>query len=464
MLLTGSSDGTARLWDATTAQPLGPPLRHTAWISAVAFSPDGKSVLTGGKDKTARLWDITTGQPLGIPLKHSGTVTEAAFSPDGKIALTGSSDGTARLWDATTGQSRCPPLLHLSQVSAVAFSPDGKTVLTGSADKTARLWDASTGRPLGPPLTHQNWVFAVAFSPDGKTVLTGTLDGTVQLWDATTAQPLGPPMRHTGWISTVAFSRDGKTVVIQCHVEAARLWDVSELPDNPEQVATWVEVFTGLGLDELGSVMVLDNSSSRERCDHLETQGGKPTTAPRWSLEPILFGPEPTARAKAWIERNRWAKAEAAFAEAIDARPLSGAVRDERGRFFVSRSQPEKAASGYRAIVQLEPHNLQARVYEILSLLAADDHSGVRQARADLLDRFRETTDPWTANRVAWYLTLAPGAVADPETPVRLAELAVKGLPGGRRLFCPQHARRSPVSRRSFRRLDPPADGRNRGT
>ena len=78
----------------------------------MAFSPDGKTVLTGSEDKTARLWDAATGQPLGPPLTHQGPVMAVAFSPDGKTVLTGSDDKTARLWDAATGQPLGPPLTH----------------------------------------------------------------------------------------------------------------------------------------------------------------------------------------------------------------------------------------------------------------------------------------------------------------------------------------------------------------
>jgi WD40 repeat protein len=172
-------------------------------------------------------------------------------------------------------------LIPQSPVYAVAFRPDGKAVLTGSYDRTARLWDAATGRPLGDPLTHQDPVVAVAFRPDGKAVLTGSRDGTARLWDAATGRPLGPPLNHQGPVEAVAFSPDGKTILTGSEDMTARLWDVSELPDNLERISTWVEIITGLGLDETDSVIVLDNSTRRERREKLETQGGWPTTAPR---------------------------------------------------------------------------------------------------------------------------------------------------------------------------------------
>src|SRR5262249_43098039 len=114
-------------------------------VSAAAFSPDGARVLTGSRDGTARLWDAATGKTVATLAVHLSPIIALAFSPDGTRVLTGSFDGTARLWDASTGEVVATLTGHTSSVDAVAFSPDGTRVLTGSWDKTAWLWDPTTG-------------------------------------------------------------------------------------------------------------------------------------------------------------------------------------------------------------------------------------------------------------------------------------------------------------------------------
>jgi hypothetical protein len=113
---------------------------HTGQVMAVAFSPDGTRILTGSSDDTALLWDATTGKAVATLAGHSFFVTAVAFSPDGTHVLTGSWDDTARLWDAATGKTMATFAGHTDPVMAVAFSPDGARVLTGSWDNTARLW------------------------------------------------------------------------------------------------------------------------------------------------------------------------------------------------------------------------------------------------------------------------------------------------------------------------------------
>src|SRR5262249_7354463 len=183
----------AWLWDRATRRLVLPPLTHPGPVWAVAFSPDGSKILTGssaaspatgggqgGSQGAIQLWDTPTGKPLGAPWPHLRAVRAVAFSPDGQTLLSGCEDRSARLWYAETG-NRLRASKHKGYVQAVAFSPDGKTIATGSRDATARLWEASTGRPLGKPLRDAGYVEAVAFSPDGKTLVTGSRDAMARL-------------------------------------------------------------------------------------------------------------------------------------------------------------------------------------------------------------------------------------------------------------------------------------------
>src|SRR5262249_62245578 len=64
LLATADSDGTARLWNPVTRQPIGAPLRTGAQpVYGVAFSPDSKQLATAGTSATARLGQPGDGQP-----------------------------------------------------------------------------------------------------------------------------------------------------------------------------------------------------------------------------------------------------------------------------------------------------------------------------------------------------------------------------------------------------------------
>src|SRR5262249_28239519 len=73
-------------------------LRHAALVGTARFSADGSLIVTGSDDRTARVWDTETGQPVGEPLHHDSGVFGADFSRDGSRIVTASGD-TARVWD-----------------------------------------------------------------------------------------------------------------------------------------------------------------------------------------------------------------------------------------------------------------------------------------------------------------------------------------------------------------------------
>jgi WD40 repeat protein len=222
-ILTGSEDLSARLWDlqGNTRQIFK---GHLNYVISVVFSPDGKTILTGSADKTARLWDLD-GKCLQVFTGHKLGITSVAFSPDGQNILTGSADSTARLWDLK-GNTLHTFKGHSSDVTAVAFSPDGKTVLTGSRDKTARLWDLQSNT-MQTFSGHLESITVVLFSPDGTTIVTGSDDNTAKVWDlnGNTLQTLSG---HTQAINSIAFSPDGNKLLTFSTDGKARIWDLSQ--------------------------------------------------------------------------------------------------------------------------------------------------------------------------------------------------------------------------------------------
>jgi WD40 repeat protein len=172
-------------------------VEHPGPVTGGLFSPDGRTLLTtaarSGSWYEARLWDAATGKPLGPPMPHQGPIRAKLFSPDGKTLLTGSDDGTARLWDAATGTPLGPPLTHGGRVRAVAFRPEGKLAATAGDDGTVRLWHLATGKPVGPPLLHPAAVSFVTFGTGGETLITAAADR-VGIWKVPQALP-GPASR-----------------------------------------------------------------------------------------------------------------------------------------------------------------------------------------------------------------------------------------------------------------------------
>jgi tetratricopeptide (TPR) repeat protein len=296
-------------------------------------------------------------------------------------------DGSVRLWDLVTRKELIPPLRHQGPVSGLAFTPDGKAIATSSAsqstDKTSRLWDVATGYPIGPLLKHADGVL-VALSARGETVFT---------WSKVSGLVPVPP----------------------------------DLPDELERVAAWVEVITGLRLDtHQGLVRVLDNTAWLERRERLTQLGGPPETGPEQRLDPILFGPDPAARARSLMERKQWDAAEAAFDEAMRARPSNIAIIVEGGDLYARRGVWSEAAAYYARKVKQYPEVAPLHEQLAVTRLLAGDLPGYRAACAEMLERFKPIDDSTAAIRVAYACSLAAEAVSDLPGLIEVSERSIR--------------------------------------
>lgn len=237
---TASADHTVKLWDIT--DPSRPSLSstlvgHQAPVHAVVFSPDGQSLATAANDHSVKLWDVTNpSRPVLENTLSDGTggAWGLAFMPHTNVLAMGDDDHSVKLWDVS--DLRIPRLQarltgHAGRVWAVAFAADGRTLASASADNTVRLWNVTT--PTQPRLTtiltgHGTYVWALAFTADGR-VLAAAGDHTVLIWNL--YQHPGPTIMTTLASSAtnvwgLVFLPDGHTLATANGDHVAYLWRV----------------------------------------------------------------------------------------------------------------------------------------------------------------------------------------------------------------------------------------------
>ena len=269
--LSGSADGTIRIWDNETRQfvreiNLGDAIitrityhptkqqfavattlntailytlegeeisrfeGHTDMVTSIAFSGDGTQLLTGSLDRTLRLWDVETGETIRVFEGHIGVVLDIDFSKDGKYAVSSSGDETianistdatertVRVWDVETGETLHEFKLNSGFVRAVAISPDNKYVMAGSWDSSQggklTLWDIETGAEVRRFFGHANIVTGITFSPDGKYIYSSSWDSTLRVWDFNTAVEIARYATFGDRLLRLSISPDGQYALV----------------------------------------------------------------------------------------------------------------------------------------------------------------------------------------------------------------------------------------------------------
>jgi WD40 repeat protein len=261
--LSGSYDGTLRIWDLETGQELRILGKVAGKILSVAISPDGRYALSGGEDRLVHLWDVENSQELFAFPGHLSYVTTVAFSPDGRYALSGGHDQALRLWDVEAQKAVPVVNRHAGLIRCVAFDPfatssNGKekelrALSCSSEDGTMRLWNVKKGRDPHRWKPPRAAVWSVAWGPapstlppvanaggpahpgsprgDGQKVrgslaLVGSSDGMVRLWDVESWRELRQFPGHKAAVTSVAISPDGRRALTGSEDFTIRLWDL----------------------------------------------------------------------------------------------------------------------------------------------------------------------------------------------------------------------------------------------
>ncbi|MCY3411756.1 MAG: hypothetical protein INQ03_09005 [Candidatus Heimdallarchaeota archaeon] len=224
-LASTGSDNTIKIWNTSANTEISIYYGHTSVVTSLAYSPDGGILASGSWDNTVKLWDTSTNTEI-TSLHHSDSVTALAYSPDGSIIASGTGDDTIKLWD-TSSNTEIIELSDFGSLNSLSYSPDGDLIASGTEEGTITLWDTSTYTEFISLAGHPSPVKSLQFSPDGSMLASGSDSGIVKLWDTSTNTEIAALSGHSANVFSVAFSPDGRILASGSADKTIKFWDIS---------------------------------------------------------------------------------------------------------------------------------------------------------------------------------------------------------------------------------------------
>jgi serine/threonine protein kinase/WD40 repeat protein len=227
-----AAGGRLRVVDLRAGKELWTAVGAKRMVTALAFSPDGKTLASGGgfadTNLRIRLWDAASGEQTGGLSGHTFWVGSLAFWPDGNRLASSSGDQTLRIWDMTT--RKCLNVLrgHLEEVVQLALLPDDRTIISAAKDSSICLWDVSVAHLHQPYIAIPEDAATWCFTPDSQSVLTVNRRGQVRRW---TGSDFGhnETLVETGTMveTEYRFSQNGRFLAGCSSNGVVQVWDLS---------------------------------------------------------------------------------------------------------------------------------------------------------------------------------------------------------------------------------------------
>ncbi len=152
MNIAASVNQVIQVWNLDTWKETALLRGHVGDIEQMAFSPDSTKLVTGSTDGTARIWNITSGAQLAVLKNYAGR--SIAISPDGRMLAIGLFSNSVYLSSMENGTRLMIAEGHTQPVTMLSFSPASRFLLSADQSGMVLFWRVDvngqvTKTPLG---------------------------------------------------------------------------------------------------------------------------------------------------------------------------------------------------------------------------------------------------------------------------------------------------------------------------
>lgn len=283
-------------WDMATGTPQKSITHLPGAVFALVYRPDGQQLAVGGGaaglSGEVRIYDVKSLTPVGKPIAgHTDVVLSLAWNGDGTRIATASQDKTARLWEIATGKELFVFKEHSDAVTRVVFSPDSKFLYTASLDRSARRFELEKGTQVRVFTGHNEAINALAINAAGNRIITSGVESTIRWWDTENGNTVVNHGGHGISVNEIVVSKDGSLLASASGDKTVRLWDAGSTGHKAEfrGATDWVytvaispdkRLLVGAGAE--GILYLWDASNSRLRLGLMMWSPTQNGATPEW--------------------------------------------------------------------------------------------------------------------------------------------------------------------------------------
>lgn len=222
--ISGSTDGTAVLWEVETGS-----IAHTfsslgGNVQAVAYSPNGRTICFGTSTGKTLLYDAIDYKEITSLVGSARAINSVAFSSNGKIVASAGDDKVIRIWEIANFKLVRTLRGINSNLISIQITSDNVNLISLSSDKKVRIWNLETGRLLRT-IDMPYSATSLSVSPDSKSFSVSFADNVVRQYSVSTGKELRILKGHTAIVNSVSYFNDGGYVAAGSADKSIKIWE-----------------------------------------------------------------------------------------------------------------------------------------------------------------------------------------------------------------------------------------------